>query len=48
MALIPIERVIYLTELTGLKVIGPDGQRIGKVVEAAVKPTEHPRRVSIW
>jgi magnesium transporter len=46
MALIAIERVIYLTELTGLKVVGPDGQRIGKVVEAAVKPTEHPRRVA--
>ena len=46
MALIPIERVIYLTELTGLKVVAPDGQRIGKVVEAAVKPTEHPRRVA--
>jgi magnesium transporter len=48
MALISLERVIYLTELAGLKVFGPDGDRIGKVVEAAVKPTEHPRRVACY
>jgi len=43
---INLERILYLTELTGLKVYSPDGERIGRVVEAAVAPTEHPRRVA--
>jgi len=46
MPAINLERILYLTELTGLKVLSPDGERIGRVVEAAVKPSEHPRRVA--
>lgn len=46
MTAINLERILYLTELTGLKVFGPDGDRIGRVVEAAVAPSEHPRRVA--
>jgi len=43
---INLDRILYLTELTRLKVYGPDGERIGRVVEAAVRPAEHPRRVA--
>lgn len=39
-------RLVYLTELTGMRLIGPQGTRIGRVREAAVAPREHPRRVS--
>ncbi len=46
MAAINLERILYLTELTGLKVFGPHGERIGRVVEAAVLPAEHGRRVA--
>jgi sporulation protein YlmC with PRC-barrel domain len=46
MTAISLERILYLTELTGLKVFAPDGERIGRVVEAAVAPSEHPQRVS--
>lgn len=46
MPVIELGRILYLTELTGLKVFAPDGERIGRIVEAAVKPTEHPRRVA--
>ena len=46
MPVIDLQRILYLTELTGLKVYGPGGERIGRVVEAAVAPTEHPRRVA--
>ncbi len=41
-----MERLVYLTELTGLRLEGPNGARIGRVREAAVSPREHPRRVS--
>jgi flagellar motility protein MotE (MotC chaperone)/sporulation protein YlmC with PRC-barrel domain len=41
-----LERLVYLTELTGLRLEGPNGARIGRVREAAVAPREHPRRVS--
>lgn len=40
------ERLVYLTELTGMRLIGPQGTRIGRVREAAVFPREHPRRIS--
>lgn len=39
-------RLVYLTELTGMRLIGPQGTRVGRVREAAVAPREHPRRVS--
>lgn len=39
-------RLVYLTELTGLRLIGPHGARIGRVREAAVFPREHPQRIS--
>ena len=39
-------RLVYLTELTGMRLIGPQGTRIGRVREAAVFPREHPRRIS--
>ena len=39
-------RLVYLTELTGMRLIGPQGTRIGRVREAAVSPREHPRRIS--
>ena len=41
-----VERLVYLTELTGMRLIGPQGTRIGRVREAAVAPREHPRRIS--
>lgn len=41
-----VPRLVYLTELTGMRLIGPQGTRIGRVREAAVAPREHPRRVS--
>ena len=41
-----LERLVYLTELTGLRLEGPNGARIGRVREAALAPREHPRRVS--
>jgi sporulation protein YlmC with PRC-barrel domain len=40
---IAVDRIIYLTELTGMRVIAPNGLRIGRVHEA---PSEHPRRCS--
>jgi sporulation protein YlmC with PRC-barrel domain/CBS domain-containing protein len=46
MPAINLERIVYLTELTGLKVLSPHGDRIGRVAEAAVAPGEHPRRVA--
>ncbi len=39
-------RLVYLTELTGMRLVGPHGTRIGRVREAAVAPREHPRRIS--
>ena len=39
-------RLVYLTELTGMRLIGPHGARIGRVREAAVAPREHPRRIA--
>ena len=41
-----LERLVYLTELTGLRLEGPNGARIGRIREAALSPREHPRRVS--
>lgn len=41
-----VARLVYLTELTGMRLIGPQGTRIGRVREAAVAPREHPRRIS--
>ena len=41
-----LERLVYLTELTGLRLEGPNGARLGRVREAALAPREHPRRVS--
>ncbi len=38
--------MVYLTELTGMRLIGPRGARIGRVREVAVFPRDHPRRVS--
>ncbi len=46
MPVIDLERLLYLTELRGLPVISPHGERIGRVVEAALAPTEHTRRVA--
>src|SRR5712692_11718157 len=43
-----LHRILYMTELSGLKVFSPDGERIGRVAEAAVRPTEHPRRVACF
>ena len=40
------ERLVYLTELTGMRLIGPEGTRIGRVREAAVAPRDHPRRIA--
>ena len=42
------DRLVYLTELTGMRLEGPNGARIGKIREAAVAPREHPRRVSAF
>ena len=39
-------RLVYLTELTGMRLIGPHGAKIGRVREAAVAPREHPRRIA--
>ena len=39
-------RLVYLTELTGMRLIGPQGTRIGRVREAAVARREHPRRIA--
>ncbi len=41
-------RLVYLTELTGMRLLGPQGMRIGRVREAAVAPREHPRRISCF
>ncbi len=38
--------MVYLTELTGMRLEGPNGVRIGRVREAALAPREHSRRVS--
>lgn len=38
--------IVYLTELTGMRVDGPNGQRIGRIREVAIAPSEHARRVS--
>lgn len=46
MATLDLSRLLYMTELTGLKVFSPHGERIGKVVDAAVAPAQHPRRVA--
>ena len=43
---IQIDRIVYLTELTGMRVEAPNGLRIGRVWEVALTPSEHPRRVS--
>jgi len=39
-------QIVYLTELTGMRVDGPNGRRIGRVREVAIAPSEHPHRVS--
>ncbi|MDA1313469.1 MAG: CBS domain-containing protein [Acidobacteria bacterium] len=48
MATVPsgVDRILYLTELTGMSVFAPNGQRVGRVWEVALKPSEHPTRVS--
>ena len=38
--------IVYLTELTGMRVDGPTGRRIGRIREVAIAPGEHARRVS--
>jgi CBS domain-containing protein len=43
---VDVRRIVYLTELTGMRVDGPNGHRIGRVRDAAIAPREHPRRVS--
>ncbi len=43
---VSLERLVYLTELTGLRLEGPNGARLGRVREAALAPREHPRRIS--
>ncbi len=45
-ATVDINRLVYLTELTGMPVEGPNGLRIGRVREVALTPSQHPRRVS--
>ncbi len=40
------ERLVFLTELTGMRLTGPAGDRLGRVREAALAPREHARRVS--
>lgn len=42
------DRLVYLTELTGLRLEGPNGVQIGHVLDAAIAPREHPRRVSTY
>ncbi len=39
-------RLVYLTELTGMRLIGVHGATMGRVHEAAVFPREHPQRIS--
>lgn len=46
MAILDLSRLLYMTELTGLKVLSPHGERIGKVVDAAIAPAENPRRIA--
>ena len=48
MATTPVDasQIVYLTELTGMRVIGPTGLRIGKVRDVAIAPREHPRRAA--
>ena len=48
MATTPVDasQIVYLTEMTGMRVIGPTGLRIGKVREVAIAPREHPRRAA--
>lgn len=41
-------RLVYLTELTGMRLLGPQGARIGRVREVAVAPREHPQRISCF
>jgi flagellar motility protein MotE (MotC chaperone)/CBS domain-containing protein/sporulation protein YlmC with PRC-barrel domain len=43
---IGVDRILYLTELTGMGVFAPNGLRVGRVREVALKPREHPTRVS--
>ena len=45
---VDLDRLVYLTELTGMRLEGPNGARIGKVREAAVAPRDHARRVSAF
>lgn len=45
-ATVNLERLVYLTELTGMRLEGPAGESIGRVREAAVIPGEHARRVA--
>ncbi len=40
------QRIVYLTELTGMRVEGPGGRRIGRIRDVALAPAEHPRRAS--
>ncbi len=40
------ERLVYLTELTGLRLEGSHGDRLGHIRDVALAPREHPRRVS--
>jgi sporulation protein YlmC with PRC-barrel domain len=44
--LVDASQIVYLTELTGMRVIGPTGLRIGKVRDVAIAPREHPRRAA--
>ena len=44
--IVDVGRIVYLTELTGMRVDGPNGRRIGRVREVAIAPSDHPRRVS--
>ena len=48
MATVPsgVDSILYLTELTGMGVIAPNGHRLGRVRELALMPSEHPTRVS--
>jgi len=43
---VDLNRTVYLTELTGMRLEDPTGRRIGRVRDAAVAPGEHSRRVS--
>lgn len=48
MATVPsgVDSILYLTELTGMGVIAPNGHRLGRVRELGLMPSEHPTRVS--